>query len=66
MPSDKTEKTSPAKQTMDKTVQLVTGGADLRKGYKSLGKENPATAGTGPTSDTKHKGYRTATGGKAS
>jgi hypothetical protein len=48
------------------TNERVTGGADLSKGYKSLGKYNPATAPTGPTSDTMHKGYRTATGGKAS
>lgn len=46
--------------------ELVTGGADLSKGFKSLGKYNPATDGSGPTSDTIHKGYRTATGGKAS
>ena len=48
------------------TDEKVTGGANLQTGYKSLGKYNPATDGSGPTSDTMHKGYRTATGGKAS
>jgi hypothetical protein len=48
------------------TDEKVTGGANLQTGYKSLGKFNPATAPTGPTTDTAHKGYRTATGGKAS
>lgn len=37
--------------------------AEIKQGYKSLGKFNPATAPTGPTTDTVHKGYRTAGGG---
>lgn len=49
-----------------KTNDKVTGGADLSRGFKSLGTYNPATSPTGPTSDTMHDGYRTATGGKAS
>lgn len=40
--------------------------AEMKQGYKSMGKYNPATSPTGPTSDTTHDGYRTATGGKAS
>lgn len=40
--------------------------SELKQGFKSLGKYNPATSPTGPTSDTTHDGYRTATGGKAS
>lgn len=44
------------------TDEKVTGGANLSQGYKSLGKYNPATSPTGPTSDTMHDNYRTALG----
>lgn len=52
--------------------EKVTGGADLSRGFKSLGKvalgktDTPLGFKSGPTSDTEHIGYRTATGGKAS
>lgn len=54
---------APTKGKVGSTDEKVTGGANLQSGYKSLGKYNPATAPTGPTSDTMHKGYRTAGGG---
>lgn len=46
-----------AKQPKGKSNNLVTGGANLQSGYKLLGKYNPASGNTGPTSDTMHKGY---------
>lgn len=36
--------------------------AEMKQGFKSLGKFNPATSPTGPTTDTAHDNYRTALG----
>ena len=52
------------KSTVGKSDEKVTGGANLQAGYKSLGKYNPATSPTGPTSDTMHDGYKAATAKK--
>ena len=55
------------KGKVGKMDDKVTGGADMSRGFKSLGKWNPAGGtATGPTTDTAHKGYRPAGGGKAS
>jgi len=64
MPQGKGEKATAKQPKAPNSPKETTGGADLSRGYKSLGKYNPATDGSGPTSDRIHKGYRSATENK--